>query len=94
MNRSELIARLAEMHPQLQTKDAEFGVKIIIDALSKKLSNGGRVEVRGFGSFALSYRPMRTGRNPRTGSPVKVPAKYVPYFKAGKELRKRVGRSK
>jgi integration host factor subunit beta len=90
MIRSDLIAKLAEMHPQLQTKDAEFAVKVILDALSSTLSRGGRVEIRGFGSFALNYRPPRQGRNPKTGDKVKVPAKYVPHFKAGKELRERV----
>jgi len=90
MNRSDLIARLALLHPQLQIKDAELGTKVIIDALSSTLLKGGRVEVRGFGSFFLNYRSPRQGRNPRTGSKVHVPAKYVPSFKAGKELRKRV----
>ena len=90
MTRSDLIARLAELHPQLQTKDAEFAVKVILDTLSATLSRGGRVEIRGFGSFGLNYRPPRQGRNPKTGDKVKVPAKYVPHFKAGKELRERV----
>jgi len=90
MTRSDLIARLAELHPQLQTKDAELAVKVILDTLSVTLSRGGRVEIRGFGSFGLNYRPPRQGRNPKTGDKVKVPAKYVPHFKAGKELRERV----
>lgn len=90
MNRSDLISRLAELHPQLQIKDAELGAKVIIDALSNTLSNGGRAEVRGFGSFSLNYRPPRTGRNPKTGKKVKVPAKFVPRFKAGKALRERI----
>ena len=94
MNRSDLIAQLAESHPQLQIKDAELGVKVIIDALSSTLSNGGRVEVRGFGSFALIYNPPRTGCNPKNGKQFKVTAKYVPRFKAGKELRQRVGEHK
>ncbi|MEO8332663.1 MAG: integration host factor subunit beta [Gallionella sp.] len=94
MNRSDLIARLAELQPKLQIKDAELGAKVIIDALSHALSNGGRVEVRGFGSFSLNYRSPRTGRNPKTGNKVKVPAKFVPHFKAGKELRARVSKSK
>ena len=93
MNRSDLVSRLAELHPQLQVKDAELGTKVIIDALSNTLSNGGRVEVRGFGSFSLNYRPPHNGRNPKNGAPVKVPAKYVPQFKAGKELRERVSKS-
>ena len=90
MNRSDLIARLAESHPQLQIRDAELGAKIIIDAMSGTLLKGGRVEVRGFGSFSLNYRSPRQGRNPKTGGKVQVPAKYVPHFKAGKELRERV----
>jgi len=94
MNRSDLIVRLAKLHPQLQIKDAELGVKVIIDALSSKLSKGERIEIRGFGSFALNYKPSRTARNPKTGNQVKVPAKYVPHFKAGKELRERINESK
>ena len=90
MTRSDLIARLAELHPQLLSKDAELAVKVVLDTLSATLSRGGRVEIRGFGSFGLNYRPPRQGRNPKTGDKVKVPAKYVPHFKAGKELRERV----
>ena len=90
MNRSDLIDRLAQLHPQLQLKDAELGVKIILEAISNVLSKGGRVEIRGFGSFGLNYKPPRQGRNPKTGDKVKVPAKYVRYFKPGKELRERV----
>ena len=90
MNRSDLIARLAELHPQLFAKDAELAVKAIIDALCHTLSRGDRVEIRGFGCFSLNYRPARQGRNPRTGGKVQVPAKYVPHFKMGKELRERV----
>jgi len=90
MNRSDLIARLADLHPQLQIKDAELGVRVILDGLCSTLSKGGRAEIRGFGSFVLNYRPPRTGRNPRTGGKVQVPAKYVPHFKMGKELRERV----
>jgi len=94
MTRSDLIARLAELHPQLLAKDAEFSVKVILDTLSATLARGGRVEIRGFGSFGLNYRPPRQGRNPKTGDKVKVPAKYVPHFKAGKELRERVCQQK
>lgn len=90
MIRSDLIARLTELHPQLQIKDAELAVKVIVDALCSALSKGGRVEIRGFGSFGLNYRPQRQGRNPKTGVKVQVPAKYVSHFKAGKELRERV----
>lgn len=90
MTRSDLIARLAERHPQLLSKDTELAVKVILDAISVTLSRGGRIEVRGFGSFGLNYRPPRQGRNPKTGDRVNVPAKYVPHFKTGKELRERV----
>lgn len=90
MNRSDIVDRLAQLHPQLQQKDAELAVKVILDALSSTLSKGGRVEIRGFGSFSLNHRPARQGRNPKTCAKVVVPAKYVPHFKAGKELRERV----
>ncbi len=93
MTRSDLIEKLAEMHPQLLAKDADFAVKVILDALTGSLAKGGRIEIRGFGSFGLNYRPPRLGRNPKTGDKVKVPAKYVPHFKAGKELRDRVSES-
>jgi integration host factor subunit beta len=90
MTKSELIARLAERFPQLVAKDADLSVKMILDAMTEALSKGDRIEIRGFGSFSLNYRPPRTGRNPKTGDKVQVPAKYVPHFKAGKELRERV----
>lgn len=90
MTRSDLIARLAERYPQLLAKDAELAVKVILDTLSGSLARGGRIEIRGFGSFSLNYRPPRIGRNPKSGDKVQVPAKHVPHFKAGKELRERV----
>ena len=90
MTRADLIDRLAYLHTQLQAKDAEMAVRVNLDAMSDTLSRGGRIEIRGFGSFALNYRPPRLGRNPRTGAKVEVSAKYRPSFKAGKELRERV----
>jgi len=90
MTRSDLIVKLAERYPQLLGKDAEMAVKVILDSLATTLTSGGRIEIRGFGSFALNYRPPRMGRNPKSGDKVQVPAKYVPHFKAGKELRERV----
>jgi len=90
MTKSELIARLAERFPQLVVKDADLSVKMILDAMTEALAKGDRIEIRGFGSFSLNYRPPRTGRNPKTGEKVQVPAKHVPHFKAGKELRERV----
>jgi integration host factor subunit beta len=65
-------------------------VKVILDALTDALARGDRIEIRGFGSFTLNYRPPRLGRNPKSGEKVQVPAKYVPHFKPGKELRERV----
>jgi len=93
MTKSDLIARLAERFPQLVAKDADFAVKMILDALSEALVKGDRIEIRGFGSFSLNYRPPRVGRNPKSGDKVSVPEKWVPHFKAGKELRERVDRA-
>ncbi len=90
MTKSDLIARLAERFPQLVAKDADFAVKMILDAMSEALAKGDRIEIRGFGSFSLNYRPPRVGRNPKSGDKVSVPEKWVPHFKAGKELRERV----
>jgi integration host factor subunit beta len=90
MTRSDLIVKLAERFPQLLGKDAELAVKVILDSMATTLTSGDRIEIRGFGSFALNYRPPRMGRNPKSGDKVQVPAKYVPHFKAGKELRERV----
>lgn len=90
MTKSDLIGKLALRFPQLVAKDADFAVKVILDAMAASLAEGGRIEIRGFGSFALSYRPPRTGRNPKSGDKVLVPEKWVPHFKAGKELRERV----
>lgn len=90
MTKSELIARLAERHPHLVAADAELAVKTILDALVGSLVVGERIEIRGFGSFCLNFRPPRAGRNPKTGEKVQVDGKYVPHFKAGKELRDRV----
>ena len=90
MTRSELIARLAERFPQLVQKDAEMAVTEILGAIQAALIHGDRVEIRGFGSFGLHYRPPRQARNPKTGAPVAVNGKWTPAFKAGKELRERV----
>lgn len=90
MTRSELTDLLARRFPQLQAKDADLAMKVLLEGMTNTLAKGDRVEIRGFGSFSLNYRPPRTGRNPKTGDLVQVPAKYVPHFKAGKDLRKRV----
>ena len=90
MTKSELIAKLAERYPSLVAKDAEAAVKTLLDAMATSLSRGQRIEIRGFGSFDLNYRPPRLGRNPKSGSSVEVPEKHVHHFKADKELRDRV----
>ena len=71
-------------------RDSFVGMAMILDAMAESLAKGERIEIRGFGSFGLNYRPPRTGRNPKSGERVQVPEKHVPHFKAGKELRERV----
>ena len=90
MTKSELIEVLSRKQSQLAYKDIELAVKTILEYMSSLLSNGERIEIRGFRSFSLHYRPARSGRNPKSGEPVSLPAKYVPHFKPGKELRERV----
>ena len=92
MTKSELIARVAGRYPQLIAKDVEVVVNAILEAMTLSLATGRRIEMRGFGSFKINHRPARTGRNPRSGENVPVPAKFAPHFKAGRELRKRVNR--
>lgn len=90
MTRSELVVLMAQRFPALVRQDVEVAVSEILEAVGGALRRGGRIEIRGFGSFALNYRPPRVGRNPKTGEKVAVPGKYVPHFKAGKELRNSV----
>ncbi len=90
MTRSQLIMRLAELNPHLYHRDVERIVATILDEISAALANGNRVELRGFGAFSVKRRAARIGRNPRTGAAVHVAAKYLPYFKTGKELRERL----
>ena len=98
MTKSDLMGRLVERYTKLggrtiSAKDINKSVKIISDSMVRSLSKGDRIEIRGFGSFDLKKRDARVGRNPKTGESVKVPAKNVPHFKAGKELRDRVDAS-
>ncbi len=90
MNKSELIALLAEKNPHLFLRDVERIVTTIFDEISSAMSRGDRVELRGFGAFSIKERAARVGRNPRTGEAVQVDKKFVPYFKCGKELRERL----
>ena len=93
MTKSELIEILAQKQLQLAYKDVELAVKTMIDHMANTLANGERIEIRGFGSFSLHYRPPRVGRNPKTGDSVELASKYVPHFKPGKEMRERVNES-
>lgn len=90
MTKSELIEQLAAQQTHLSQSDVELAVKSLIEQLSKALADGERIEIRGFGSFSLHFRPPRMGRNPKTGDAVALPGKHVPHFKPGKELRERV----
>lgn len=90
MTKSELINALSEQLKHLEPADVELAVKQVLEQMAGALAEGGRIEIRGFGSFSLHYRPPRVGRNPKTGDPVALPGKYVPHFKPGKELRERV----
>ncbi len=87
MTRSELIARLAATHDHLYHRDVERIVATVFEEITAALARGERVELRGFGAFSVKERSARVGRNPRTGESVDVSAKYVPYFKTGKQLR-------
>lgn len=90
MTKSELIDILTKKQPHLERKEVELAVSCMIENMSKALMNNDKVEIRGFGSFSLRYHPPFTGRNPKTGVKLNCPARYSPYFKAGKELRQRV----
>ncbi|MEY4590238.1 MAG: hypothetical protein RL497_2314 [Pseudomonadota bacterium] len=93
ITKSELIDRIATYQEQLSPKDVEVAVKLLLEFMSQSLSKGERIEIRGFGSFALHYREARVGRNPKTGEAVALEGKYVPHFKPGKEMRDRVNES-
>jgi integration host factor subunit beta len=93
MTKSELIEVLVRKQAQLGYRDVELAVRTMLEHMAGTLSGGQRIEIRGFGSFSLHYRPARVGRNPKSGEPVMLPAKHVPHFKPGKELRDRVNDS-
>ena len=90
MIRSELVKKLAAENDGLSERDIDMIVSVFFDEISARLAADGRVELRGFGAFSTRSRTARTGRNPRTGDPVDVTAKRVPYFKPGKEMRARL----
>ena len=90
MTKSELIEILSRRQPHLKAEDVDLAVKALLEMMGGALAQGDRIEIRGFGSFSLHYRPPRMGRNPKTGDAVALPGKHVPHFKPGKELRDRV----
>ena len=90
MTKSELIELLALRQPHLKLEDVDLAVRTMLDLMGASLAADERIEIRGFGSFSLHYRPARNGRNPKTGEAVALPGKHVPHFKPGKELRARV----
>jgi integration host factor subunit beta len=93
MIKSELIQKLAYDHPHLFHKDVERIVNVVFDEIIAAMARGDRVELRGFGAFSVKHRAPRTARNPRTGKPVTVKEKFVPFFKTGKDLRERLNRT-
>ena len=94
MTKSEIIDILTRKQSHLSSKDVELSIKMLLESMSGTLSSGGRIEIRGFGSFSLHHRTARKGRNPKTGDQVDLPPKFVPHFKPGKELRERVNAAK
>jgi|TARA_B100001059_G_C17592388_1_gene455304 integration host factor subunit beta len=94
MTKSEVIERMVMKQTHLPAKDIELTVKHILSLMSESLASGERIEIRGFGSFSLHYRPARIGRNPKTGDPVALSGKHVPHFKPGKDLKLQVNNGK
>ena len=90
ITRSELIDALVDKQPHLAHRDVELAVKAVLEKMAQSFETGDRIEIRGFGSFSLHYRPARIGRNPKTGESVAVEDKFSPHFKPGKELKERV----
>lgn len=90
MTKSELIQRMADLYPDLNQRDLDRVVNTLFNEITTALANGNRVELRGFGAFSVRTREARRGRNPRTGETVNVPAKKVPFFKCGKDLKEQL----
>ncbi|TMA73272.1 MAG: integration host factor subunit beta [Deltaproteobacteria bacterium] len=90
MTKRDLIDEILTRYPRLSGGEAEVVVNLVLDSMADALAHGRRIEIRGFGSFVVRRRPAREGRNPRTGAPVALPERWVPFFKPGKELKLRV----
>jgi integration host factor subunit beta len=93
MIKSELVKRLADQKPHLYERDVEKIVAAILEEIIRAMARGDRVELRGFGAFSVRVRPARAGRDPRTGNPVSVQRKIIPFFKMGKEMRNRLNKT-
>ena len=93
MTKSELTKRIAQTQPHLVEQDVAMAVNMMLEYMTACLAGSGRIEIRGFGSFSVRFRRTRVGRNPRTGTPVSLPARYAPNFKPGKRLRERLNRA-
>ena len=94
MTKADLIELIAQSQSHFEERDLELIVKALLEQMSSALAAGERIEIRGFGSFSLHFRPPRIGRNPKTGEAVALSGKYVPHFKPGKDLRERVNASR
>jgi len=94
VNKKDLIEKISKNQDQLPQRDIELAVKTIINCMTRALSTGERIEIRGFGSFSLRYRRPRMGRNPKSGINVQINERYVPHFKPGKNLKKRVNQGR
>jgi integration host factor subunit beta len=94
MLKSELIMKLEHENPHLSADEVVRVVDVFFETITQTLEKGARVELRGFGSFSPRHRKARAGRNPRTGEPVSVPEKFVPFFRAGKEISTKIDRKK
>ena len=93
MNKSDLILKILESEPTIYKKDANKIVNVFFDTISKAISNGERVELRGFGVFDVKQRQARIARNPKNGEAVAVPAKKVPFFRMGKDMKDRINKT-
>ena len=94
VNKKDLIEKISKNQDQLPQRDIELAVKTIINCMTRALSTGERIEIRGFGSFSLRYRRPRMGRNPKSRINVQINERYVPHFKPGKNLKKRVNQGR
>ncbi|MBC8306527.1 MAG: integration host factor subunit beta [Pelagibacterales bacterium] len=94
MNKKDLIELISKDQDQLPQRDIDLAIKTIINSMLESLASGKRIEIRGFGSFALRYRKSRIGRNPKSGESVEIAERYVPHFKPGKKLKQKVNQGK